>query len=80
MKDLAGDLENLPSVFGGGPTKAAPADLAALTANWASLPENVRQAITALAGACGHEAGGRHASTARWNSPASSQKFIADVG
>jgi hypothetical protein len=54
MEDLATDVESLPPVLGGPQRKAQPAvpgDLAALAGNWDSLPDHVRQAIAALAGA-----------------------------
>ena len=60
MDDLAGEVENLPAVLGGGkadePGEAEeaeavtiPPDLADLAGNWAALPEHVRKAIAALA-------------------------------
>jgi integrase-like protein len=63
MEDLAGDVENLPSVMtnasegataAASPPRAAatdmPDELASLASNWDSLPDHVRQAIATLAG------------------------------
>ncbi|MBS3735059.1 MAG: tyrosine-type recombinase/integrase [Phycisphaerae bacterium] len=52
MKDLANDVENLPSVFGGSSNEApasVPDDLASLATKWAKLPDHVKQAIATLA-------------------------------
>lgn len=64
MKDLAEDIENLPSVVGTSPivqpqpspaskasnTKTTQNELANLNNNWDSLPEHIRGAISTLAG------------------------------
>ena len=63
MKDLAEDIENLPSVAGSTPiakpepftirepinTTTTPNELAILASNWDSLPEHIRGAISTLA-------------------------------
>jgi len=64
VKDLAKDVEGLPVVGRAAApvpapeltpsatdTPAIPEDLAALLGRWESLPENIRNAIGALAGA-----------------------------
>jgi len=63
MKDLAVDVENLPSVTGSNPiaqpetlvheqinTTTSQNELAGIASNWDSLPEHIRGAISTLAG------------------------------
>ncbi len=61
MNDLADDIESLSAIAGessavcsnsaAAPEPAVPEELASIAGNWHSLPENIRSAISTLAGA-----------------------------